>query len=76
MVSSCFEGIAGSGFEKIPARFLVTCTGVIISPHGKPHQPATSDMTVSPTLLLMPHDLQEIWGLLLYEVMTRADQTL
>jgi hypothetical protein len=73
--SSCGEGCSESGPRNMPVMLRTICTGVNINPHGNPHQPSNRDIPVSISWALVPHERQEIWGVLLHEVITSADIT-
>ena len=70
------EGTAGSGPLNIPYKLRPICTGVRSSPQGNPHQPSAREIAASPNWLLVPHERQEIYGVLLQRVMRRNDITL
>ena len=60
----------------MPKRFRPICTGVRISPQGKPHQPKNKLNSAPVAWLFIPHARHEICGALLQEVSTSADHTL
>jgi len=51
------------------------CTGVMMKPQGRPHQPSTAEQTIPRSCLGRAHERQEILGRLDHDVTTKADQT-
>lgn len=55
--------------------FRETWIGVIISPHGKPHQPKRADVTAAVIFAFRPQPTQQTSGELFQLVRMSTDQT-
>ncbi len=63
-----------SGARSTPTRFRTSWTGVMMSPHGIPHQPQSNEKKKSPNCCLMPQERHEIRGVLVQWVIRSIDQ--
>ena len=75
ILSSWADGANDGWLRAKPQRFLVTWTGVRISPQGKPHQPSTAEPSVALSIAFLPHETHDTCGELFHVVITSADQT-